>query len=83
MRGQPTETLPAAGPGPDPAGIEPDPAPTGRGPAGTRSDPTGDEPDLTHHGDAEVGEGLVDLAVNVRRDAMLKPCSPPGRPQPR
>jgi cobyrinic acid a,c-diamide synthase len=24
------------------------------------------EPDLDHHGDAEVGEGLVDLAVNVR-----------------
>ncbi|GAB3814117.1 Rv2231c family pyridoxal phosphate-dependent protein CobC [Micromonospora zhanjiangensis] len=26
--------------------------------------------DLAHHGDAEVGPGLVDLAVNVRRDAM-------------
>ena len=24
------------------------------------------EPDLDHHGDAELGEGLVDLAVNVR-----------------
>ncbi|MBY8873254.1 Rv2231c family pyridoxal phosphate-dependent protein CobC [Micromonospora sp. PLK6-60] len=31
---------------------------------------TGPEPDLTHHGDAEVGAGLVDLAVNVRRDPM-------------
>lgn len=29
-----------------------------------------DEPDLGHHGDAEVGDGLVDLAVNVRRDPM-------------
>ncbi|MGC5033119.1 Rv2231c family pyridoxal phosphate-dependent protein CobC [Micromonospora sp. DT229] len=28
------------------------------------------EPDLTHHGDAEVGAGLVDLAVNVRRAPM-------------
>ncbi|RKN42108.1 Rv2231c family pyridoxal phosphate-dependent protein CobC [Micromonospora endolithica] len=28
------------------------------------------EPDLTHHGDAEVGDGLVDLAVNVRRAPM-------------
>ncbi|GIJ27570.1 aminotransferase [Micromonospora qiuiae] len=26
--------------------------------------------DLAHHGDAEVGEGLVDLAVNVRRAPM-------------
>ena len=26
--------------------------------------------DLGHHGDAEVGAGLVDLAVNVRREAM-------------
>ncbi|MEU5906130.1 Rv2231c family pyridoxal phosphate-dependent protein CobC [Micromonospora sp. NPDC047467] len=25
------------------------------------------EPDLTHHGDAEVGAGLIDLAVNVRQ----------------
>ena len=24
------------------------------------------EPDLRHHGDREVGPGLVDLAVNVR-----------------
>ncbi|MGN9812650.1 Rv2231c family pyridoxal phosphate-dependent protein CobC [Micromonospora sp. BQ11] len=37
-------------------------APTGAG------DPA--EPDLTHHGDAEVGDGLVDLAVNVRRAPM-------------
>ncbi|MFV2102680.1 Rv2231c family pyridoxal phosphate-dependent protein CobC [Micromonospora sp. LOL_024] len=28
------------------------------------------EPDLAHHGDAEVGAGLVDLAVNVRRAPM-------------
>ena len=27
------------------------------------------EPDLRHHGDRETGEGLVDLAVNVRRPA--------------
>ena len=27
------------------------------------------EPDLRHHGDRETGEGLVDLAVNVRRAA--------------
>lgn len=27
----------------------------------------GAAPDLAHHGDAEVGPGLVDLAVNVRR----------------
>jgi histidinol-phosphate aminotransferase len=26
--------------------------------------------DLGHHGDAEIGSGLVDLAVNVRRDPM-------------
>ncbi|SCL38984.1 L-threonine O-3-phosphate decarboxylase [Micromonospora rhizosphaerae] len=30
----------------------------------------GDEPDLGHHGDAEVAPGLIDLAVNVRRDPM-------------
>ncbi|GAB3943875.1 hypothetical protein GCM10027614_33170 [Micromonospora vulcania] len=30
------------------------------------------EPDLAHHGDAEVGAGLVDLAVNVRQ-APLPP----------
>lgn len=28
------------------------------------------EPDLSHHGDAEVAPGLVDLAVNVRRQPM-------------
>lgn len=26
--------------------------------------------DLTHHGDVEVADGLVDLAVNVRRESM-------------
>ncbi|GIJ80666.1 histidinol-phosphate aminotransferase [Micromonospora phaseoli] len=31
---------------------------------------TSSEPDLAHHGDAEVGAGLVDLAVNVRRAPM-------------
>ncbi|SCL67228.1 L-threonine O-3-phosphate decarboxylase [Micromonospora citrea] len=79
MRGQPTETLPdaasgagraAAAPGPaGPApGDGPRAAPAPPGADGSRPDPAG--PDLTHHGDAEVGEGLVDLAVNVRRDAM-------------
>ncbi|MGW4497744.1 Rv2231c family pyridoxal phosphate-dependent protein CobC [Micromonospora sp. NPDC004336] len=79
MRGQPTETLPDgapeaghAGAARGPAGPEPgdgpraDPAPPGAD--GSRPGPAG--PDLAHHGDAEVGEGLVDLAVNVRRDAM-------------
>jgi histidinol-phosphate aminotransferase len=33
-------------------------------PPGRRT--VGTDPDLRHHGDAEVGEGLVDLAVNVR-----------------
>ncbi len=28
------------------------------------------EPDLGHHGDVEVGEGLLDLAVNVRQAPM-------------
>ena len=38
---------------------------------GTSADRTdvGSEPDLAHHGDAEVGPGLVDLAVNVRPGA--------------
>lgn len=31
---------------------------------------TGAVPDLRHHGDVEATPGLVDLAVNVRRDAM-------------
>nr|WSX73910.1 Rv2231c family pyridoxal phosphate-dependent protein CobC [Streptomyces sp. NBC_00899]WSX80025.1 Rv2231c family pyridoxal phosphate-dependent protein CobC [Streptomyces sp. NBC_00899] len=35
--------------------------PTERG-----AQPAADAYDLAHHGDAEVGEGLVDLAVNVR-----------------
>jgi histidinol-phosphate aminotransferase len=29
-----------------------------------------EEPDLSHHGDAEAGAGLIDLAVNVRRAPM-------------
>ncbi|MFC6022508.1 Rv2231c family pyridoxal phosphate-dependent protein CobC [Plantactinospora solaniradicis] len=32
--------------------------------------PTPAGPDLGHHGDAEVAPGLLDLAVNVRRDPM-------------
>ncbi|MEV1332026.1 Rv2231c family pyridoxal phosphate-dependent protein CobC [Micromonospora costi] len=40
--------------------------------AGAPEAPPAGEPDLGHHGDAEVGEGLVDLAVNVRR-APLPP----------
>ena len=39
-------------------------------PATRRWPPPAAEPDLTHHGDAEVGAGLVDLAVNVRRAPM-------------
>ncbi|MER5458797.1 Rv2231c family pyridoxal phosphate-dependent protein CobC [Micromonospora sp. NPDC002389] len=39
------------------------------GPLTGASHPT-PEPDLAHHGDAEVGDGLVDLAVNVRRAPM-------------
>ncbi|MEU8373896.1 Rv2231c family pyridoxal phosphate-dependent protein CobC [Micromonospora sp. NPDC048894] len=64
MRGQSTGTEPPTGPGP----VVPGP-PTGPGPA----DPgpsAGTEPDLAHHGDAEATPGLVDLAVNVRRDPM-------------
>jgi histidinol-phosphate aminotransferase len=38
----------------------------------TRSSASVAEPDLAHHGDAEVAAGLVDLAVNVRR-APLPP----------
>ena len=32
-------------------------------------EPAGDDHDLAHHGDADATEGLVDLAVNVRRPA--------------
>ncbi|MCW3815663.1 Rv2231c family pyridoxal phosphate-dependent protein CobC [Micromonospora sp. DR5-3] len=42
---------------------------TGTPAAGPGADPR-DEPDLGHHGDAEVAPGLVDLAVNVRRAPM-------------
>ncbi|MFI2666749.1 Rv2231c family pyridoxal phosphate-dependent protein CobC [Micromonospora carbonacea] len=45
------------------ATVEADP-----GPAPDPASATG--PDLGHHGDAEVGDGLVDLAVNVRRAPM-------------
>ncbi|MEU6202403.1 Rv2231c family pyridoxal phosphate-dependent protein CobC [Micromonospora musae] len=61
MRGQPSGTL---------SGVEAPPptdshvSVTGIRPAAATSHP---DPDLGHHGDAEVGEGLVDLAVNVRR----------------
>jgi len=44
------------------------------------------EPDLTHHGDREVGDGLVDLAVNVRAPApgWLRESAPalPDPPRP-
>ncbi|MFI9641055.1 Rv2231c family pyridoxal phosphate-dependent protein CobC [Micromonospora sp. NPDC051925] len=43
---------------------------TGTGPATGGGSVTGTEPDLAHHGDAEATPGLVDLAVNVRRDPM-------------
>ncbi|MEU7864982.1 hypothetical protein AB0B91_65665, partial [Nonomuraea sp. NPDC049141] len=55
MRGQPTDTLPGSG------------SEAGAGAEAIRPEAG---PDLAHHGDAEVGPGLVDLAVNVRRDAM-------------
>ncbi|SCG65288.1 L-threonine O-3-phosphate decarboxylase [Micromonospora halophytica] len=48
------------------AGGEPAPGPPARGPDRM----PGDEPDLGHHGDVEATPGLVDLAVNVRRDEM-------------
>ncbi|WFE61934.1 Rv2231c family pyridoxal phosphate-dependent protein CobC [Micromonospora sp. WMMD714] len=38
-------------------------------PTGVAPTTTG-EPDLAHHGDVEATPGLVDLAVNVRRDPM-------------
>lgn len=45
----------------------PDPAPApGLGPGPGPGPARGPEPDLRHHGDREVGPGLVDLAVNVR-----------------
>ncbi|MCG6496731.1 Rv2231c family pyridoxal phosphate-dependent protein CobC [Kitasatospora sp. A2-31] len=56
-----------ARPRPLPADPEPDPAHPRRRPPVTPASPT--EPDLRHHGDAEVradGSNLVDLAVNVR-----------------
>ncbi|MCL7456808.1 Rv2231c family pyridoxal phosphate-dependent protein CobC [Micromonospora sp. MSM11] len=70
MRGQPTDTLPASGPeaGPGP-GPGPGPEAEAAGPGAEAIRPEAG-PDLAHHGDAEVGPGLVDLAVNVRRDAM-------------
>ena len=36
---------------------------------GTATVTSMDEPDLRHHGDREVGPGLIDLAVTVRRTA--------------
>ncbi|OON29231.1 aminotransferase [Micromonospora sp. Rc5] len=45
-------------------------APGQAGPALGYDGPVPDGPDLGHHGDAEVGDGLVDLAVNVRRAPM-------------
>ncbi|WTF85176.1 Rv2231c family pyridoxal phosphate-dependent protein CobC [Micromonospora globbae] len=43
--------------------------PPGAGAPPAPAPPADDGPDLGHHGDAEVGEGLVDLAVNVRHAA--------------
>ncbi|MEY9845036.1 histidinol-phosphate aminotransferase [Streptacidiphilus sp. BW17] len=40
--------------------------PTDPGAARPTAQPASAEPDLRHHGDREVGGGLVDLAVNVR-----------------
>ncbi|MCE7082225.1 Rv2231c family pyridoxal phosphate-dependent protein CobC [Streptomyces sp. ST2-7A] len=59
-----TDTTGTAGTG------TPGPAPVRR-PGSPANDGTANEPDLRHHGDAEVrgaGAGLVDLAVNVRAD---------------
>ncbi|MFJ2630396.1 Rv2231c family pyridoxal phosphate-dependent protein CobC [Streptomyces sp. NPDC087422] len=52
---------PAAGGGPDPYGRD-----TPDGHDARRAEVAADGYDLRHHGDAEVGEGLIDLAVNVR-----------------
>ncbi|MER7890795.1 Rv2231c family pyridoxal phosphate-dependent protein CobC [Micromonospora sp. NPDC094482] len=60
MRGQPSGA-------PARAGDEPAPAPA---PDRVLEPIPAGEPDLAHHGDAEVGDGLVDLAVNVRRAPM-------------
>ncbi|RKN18154.1 threonine-phosphate decarboxylase [Micromonospora musae] len=65
MRGQPSGTLSGVEENPradEPAGQDVPVARTSHFAATSHP-----EPDLGHHGDAEVGEGLVDLAVNVRR----------------
>ncbi|MBM7082936.1 Rv2231c family pyridoxal phosphate-dependent protein CobC [Micromonospora sp. WMMD734] len=59
MHGQLTGVTPSTGPGVDDAV-----------PQAVRPTTAGTEPDLAHHGDAEATPGLVDLAVNVRRDPM-------------
>lgn len=53
-------------------GVEPSTGPeaAGAGPATAPGATVDAEPDLAHHGDAEATPGLVDLAVNVRRDPM-------------
>jgi len=56
MRDQPSDVPPVAAADP-PAAPEPAVPEPGLAP----------EPDLAHHGDAEVGVGLIDLAVNVRQ----------------
>ncbi|RZU77725.1 histidinol-phosphate aminotransferase [Micromonospora kangleipakensis] len=75
------ELIGTPGPGTDPA---PEPGVVGADPARARdaagasssvgpggaAGPAGPEPDLAHHGDVEATPGLVDLAVNVRRDPM-------------
>ncbi|WP_446216529.1 Rv2231c family pyridoxal phosphate-dependent protein CobC [Micromonospora sp. IBHARD004] len=72
------ELIGTPGPGTDPApgpsvdGVAPARAPEAAGapsPAGAGR-AAGPEPDLAHHGDVEATPGLVDLAVNVRRDPM-------------
>ncbi|MEU4334798.1 Rv2231c family pyridoxal phosphate-dependent protein CobC [Micromonospora lupini] len=41
--------------------------PSGPSPVAVAERTATEEPDLAHHGDSEVGAGLIDLAVNVRQ----------------
>lgn len=56
-------------PTPPPATIAPPVTPSRPPRARPATAPPGPEPDLLHHGDAEIGPGLVDFAVNVRSSA--------------